>query len=164
MSAGSFRPLRLPSELVEIPFIGWIINGLFSQGPITIALIIVVVVFQVMLFRSRWGLRTRAVGEHPRAVETVGVDVIKLRYRNVIIAGAIAALGGAFLSLEATNSFQDGMTRGVGFIGLAAMIIGRWSPLGAVGAALLFASTTVIGRAVRFAPPEGNRFEAGQAF
>ena len=139
-----------------IPFIGWIINGLLNQGPITIALIVIVVVFQVLLFRSRWGLRTRAVGEHPRAAETVGVDVIGLRYRNVIVAGAIAALGGAFLSLEATNSFQDGMTRGAGFIGLAAMIVGRWSPLGAVGAALLFASTTVMGRAVRFAAPEGE--------
>jgi len=156
LSAGSFKPWRPPSELVDIPFIGWILNGLLNQGPITIALIVVVVVFQVMLFKSRWGLRTRAVGEHPRAAETVGVDVIKLRYRNVILAGAIAALGGAFLSLEATNSFQDGMTRGAGFIGLAAMIIGRWSPLGALGAALLFASTTVIGRAVRFTPPEGD--------
>ncbi|MFV2065197.1 MAG: ABC transporter permease, partial [Chloroflexota bacterium] len=80
----------------------------------------------------------------------------RTRYRNVILAGALAGLGGAFLSLEATNSFQDGMTRGAGFIGLAAMILGRWSPLGALGAALLFSSTTVIGRAVRFAPPEGE--------
>jgi ABC-type uncharacterized transport system permease subunit len=155
-SAGSFRPYRPPTELAEIPLVGWLINGILNQGPITLSLIVIVIVFQVLLFRSRWGLRTRAVGEHPRAAETVGVDVIKMRYRNVIIAGGIAALGGAFLSLEATNSFQDGMTRGAGFIGLAAMIVGRWSPLGAFGAALLFSSTTVIGRAVRFAPPEGE--------
>jgi ABC-type uncharacterized transport system permease subunit len=155
-SAGSFRPFRPPSELVEIPLVGWAINGVLNQGPITMTLIVVVIVMQVLLFRSRWGLRTRAVGEHPRAAETVGVSVIRLRYRNVIIAGGIAALGGAFLSLEATNSFQDGMTRGAGFIGLAAMIVGRWSPLGAFGAALLFSSTTVIGRAVRFAAPEGE--------
>ena len=122
----------------------------------TISLIVIVIVFQILLFRSRWGLRTRAVGEHPRAAETVGIDVIRLRYRNVIAAGAVASLGGAFLSLEATNSFQDGMTRGAGFIGLAAMIVGRWSPLGAIGAALLFSSTTVMGRAVRFAAPEGE--------
>lgn len=161
--AGSFRPWRPPAELVDLPFVGWILNGILNQGPIAITLIIVVIVFQVLLFRSRWGLRTRAVGEHPRAAETVGVDVIKLRYRNVIAAGAIAALGGAFLSLEATSSFQDGMTRGAGFIGLAAMIIGRWTPLGAFGAALLFASTTVIGRAVRFNPPAGElgHFMAG---
>ena len=155
-SAGSFRPYRPPAELGDIPLVGWLLDGVLSQGPITLSLIVIVIVFQVMLFRSRWGLRTRAVGEHPRAAETVGVDVIGLRYRNVIIAGAIAALGGAYLSLEATNSFQDGMTRGAGFIGLAAMIVGRWSPLGAFGAALLFSSTTVIGRAVRFAPPEGE--------
>jgi ABC-type uncharacterized transport system permease subunit len=155
-SAGSFRPYRPPTELAEIPVVGWLLNGILNQGPITLSLIVLVIVFQVLLFRSRWGLRTRAVGEHPRAAETVGVDVIKARYRNVIIAGGIAALGGAFLSLEATNSFQDGMTRGAGFIGLAAMIVGRWSPLGAFGAALLFSSTTVIGRAVRFAPPEGE--------
>jgi general nucleoside transport system permease protein len=156
VSAGSFRSLRPPSELVDLPLVGWIFNGILNQGPITITLIVIVVVFQVLLFRSRWGLRTRAVGEHPRAAETVGVDVIRVRYRNVILAGAIAALGGAYLSLEATNSFQDGMTRGAGFIGLAAMIVGRWSPLGAFGAALLFSSTTVIGRAVRFSPPEGD--------
>ena len=155
-SAGSFRPFRPPTELAEIPLVGWLINGVLNQGPITISLLIIVVVFQLLLFRSRWGLRTRAVGEHPRAAETVGVDVIRTRYRNVILAGGLAGLGGAFLSLEATNSFQDGMTRGAGFIGLAAMIVGRWSPLGALGAALLFSSTTVIGRAVRFTPPEGE--------
>lgn len=155
-SAGSFRSYRPPDELAEIPLVGWLLNGILNQGPITLALIILVVTFQVWLFRSRWGLRTRAVGEHPRAAETVGVDVIRLRYRNVIVAGAIAALGGAFLSLEGTNSFQAEMTRGAGFIGLAAMIVGRWTPLGAFGAALLFSSTTVIGRAVRFSPPEGE--------
>ena len=70
------------------------------QGPITMSLIVIVVVFQILLFRSRWGLRTRAVGEHPRAAETVGIDVIRLRYRNVILGGVLAGLGGAFLSME----------------------------------------------------------------
>ena len=88
---------------------------------------------QVWLFRSRWGLRTRAVGEHPRAAETVGIDVIRLRYKNVIIGGIFAGLAGAWLSIEATNSFQIGMTTGRGFIALAAMIMGRWTPLGALG-------------------------------
>ena len=97
------------------------------------------IVFQILLFRSRWGLRSRAVGEHPRAAETVGIDVIRLRYRNVMLGGVFAGLGGAFLSMEATASFQPGMTVGKGFIGLAAMIVGRWTPLGAFGAALLFA-------------------------
>jgi simple sugar transport system permease protein len=155
-SAGAFRAFRPPAELADLPLVGWLIDGVLNQGPITLSLIVLVVVFQVLLFRSRWGLRSRAVGEHPRAAETVGIDVIHVRYRNVILGGAIAGLGGAYLSLEATNQFQDGITRGAGFIGLAAMIIGRWTPLGAFGAALLFASTTVIGRAVRFAPPEGD--------
>ena len=97
-----------------------------------------VVVLQILLFRSRWGLRTRAVGEHPKAAETVGIDVIRLRYRNVLLGGALAGLGGAFLSLELSNSFQAGGTAGRGFIALAAVIVGRWTPIGAFGAALLF--------------------------
>ena len=93
---------------------------------------------QVLLFRSRWGLRTRAVGEHPKAAETVGIDVIRLRYRNVILGGVFAGLAGAYLTLEASGSFQNGMTNGRGFIALAAVIFGRWTPIGAFGAALLF--------------------------
>ena len=97
-----------------------------------------VIGLQVLLFRSRWGLRTRAVGEHPKAADTVGIDVIRTRYRSVILGGVFAGLAGAYLTLEQFNSFQDNMTGGVGFIGLAAMIFGRWTPLGAYGAALLF--------------------------
>ena len=72
------------------------------QGPITISLLVIVVAFQIALFRTRWGLRSRAVGEHPRAAETVGIDVIRLRYRNVMLGGVLAGLGGAFLSMEQT--------------------------------------------------------------
>ena len=115
-----------------------------------------VIAFQVFLFRSRWGLRTRSVGEHPRAAETVGIDVIRLRYRNVLIGGVLAAMGGAFLSMEVSASFQAGMTAGRGFIGLAAMIVGRWSPLGAFGAALLFASSVGVSQSIRIAPPSGE--------
>ena len=71
------------------------------------SVIVIVVVMQVILFRSRWGLRTRSVGEHPKAAETVGIDVIRLRYRNIVLSGLLAGLGGAYLSLEATSSFQD---------------------------------------------------------
>ena len=78
------------------------------------------IVLQVLLFRSRWGLRTRAVGEHPKAADTVGIDVFRLRYRNVILGGIFAGLAGAYLTLEATSSFQNGMTAGRGFIALAA--------------------------------------------
>lgn len=154
--AGAFTQFRPPKELIEIPFVGWIFDMFLSQGPIGMSLLVVVIVSQVFLFRSRWGLRTRAVGEHPRAAETVGIDVVRLRYRNVILGGALAALGGAFLSLEVTGSFTQGMTAGRGFIGLAAMIIGRWSPLGALGAAFLFASSAAIGQSIGISPPPGE--------
>jgi general nucleoside transport system permease protein len=154
--AGAFTQFRPPRELIEIPFIGWIFDMFLSQGPIGMSLLVLVIVAQVFLFRSRWGLRTRAVGEHPRAAETVGIDVIRLRYRNVLLGGVLAALGGAFLSLEATGSFTQGMTAGRGFIGLAAMIIGRWSPVGALGAALLFASSAAIGQSIGISPPPGE--------
>lgn len=154
--AGAFRALTTPEGLRDIPIVGWLFATLLAQGPLTITLLILVVVFQIFLFRSRWGLRTRSVGEHPRAAETVGIDVIRLRYRNVIAAGGIAAMGGAFLSMEATASFQQNMTAGRGFIGLAAMIVGRWSPLGAFGAALLFASTQGLGQSIKIVPPAGQ--------
>ena len=101
-------------------------------------MIVLVIGLQVWLFRSRWGLRTRAVGEHPEAAETVGIDVIRLRYRNVILGGVFAGLGGRLPDPRAAGSFQNGMTIGRGFIALAAMIFGRWTPIGAFGAALLF--------------------------
>jgi ABC-type uncharacterized transport system permease subunit len=154
--AGSFSPLTTPEGIRDVPILGWLVATLLAQGPLTITLLILVVVLQIFLFRSRWGLRTRAVGEHPRAAETVGIDVIRLRYRNVIAAGGVAAMGGAFLSMEATASFQQNMTAGRGFIGLAAMIVGRWSPLGAFGAALLFASTQGLGQSIKIVPPTGQ--------
>ena len=153
--AGAFTPLTLPTEITNLPLVGWAIAAVFNQGPIAVSTVFIVIAMQILLFRSRWGLRTRAVGEHPRAAETVGIDVVRLRYRNVIASGAIAALGGAYLSMEVTNSFQEGMTNGRGFIGLAAMIVGRWTPLGALGAALLFASSTSISQSIAFDPPNG---------
>jgi ABC-type uncharacterized transport system permease subunit len=156
VGAGSFTQLSIPPEIAGLPLIGWLINALLGQGPIGITTIGLVVFLQVMLFRSRWGLRTRAAGEHPRAAETVGIDVIWLRYRNVVLSGALAALGGAWLSMEQTNSFQPAMTAGRGFIGLAAMIVGRWTPIGAFGAALLFASATALSSAIVIAPPSGD--------
>ena len=108
-SAGQFRQWNPPAELTTLPFVGWIFNTLFHQGPLTISLLVIVVVFQIVLFRTRWGLRTRAVGEHPRAAETVGINVIRLRYRNVLVGGILAGLGGAYLSLEGTSVFQNDM-------------------------------------------------------
>jgi general nucleoside transport system permease protein len=154
--AGAFGDWTPPEFLTSLPVIGWLFTTLFAQGPLTISLLFVVIGFQIFLFRSRWGLRSRAVGEHPRAAETVGIDVIRLRYRNVLAGGVLAGLGGAFLSMEATASFQQGMTAGRGFIGLAAMIVGRWTPLGAFGAALLFASSVGISQSIKIAPPPGQ--------
>ncbi len=154
-SAGQFTRLQLPDFITDLPVIGWLIGALFSQGPIGLSLLVSVVLLQVLLFRSRWGLRTRAVGEHPEAAETVGVDVIGMRYRNVIMGGLFAGLAGAYLTIEFGNSFQGEMTNGRGFIALAALIFGRWTPIGAFGAALLFTASEGIQRAVRFGPPEG---------
>ncbi len=154
--AGNFTALQIPDNIASLPFVGWLISAIFNQGPIAITAIFMVFVLQVLIFRTKWGLRTRAVGEHPRAAETVGISVVRLRYRNVIAAGGIAALGGAYLSMELNNSFQDNMTQGRGYIGLAAMIVGRWSPLGAFGAALLFSSSQAVSRAITFAAPDND--------
>jgi simple sugar transport system permease protein len=155
-SAGQLQRIRLPSAITELPVIGWLFNALLGVGPIGLTLLISVIVLQVLLFRSRWGLRTRAVGEHPKAAETVGIDVIAMRYRNVIIGGVFAGLAGAYLTIEFGNAFQGEMTNGRGFIALAALIFGRWTPVGAFGAALLFTVASGLERSIRFAPPEGD--------
>jgi general nucleoside transport system permease protein len=91
------------------------------------------------LFRTRWGLRVRAVGEHPRAADTVGINVLRTRYRSVVLGGAVAGIGGTWFTLDATGGFNENMTAGKGFIALAALIFGRWHPVGAFVAALVFA-------------------------
>ena len=156
VGAGEFSAFVVPTQVANLPLVGWLLNAVLGQGPIGMAMIVLVIVLQIMLFRSRWGLRTRAVGEHPRAAETVGIDVIRLRYRNVVMSGALAALGGAWLTMEHGSSFSPNMTAGRGFIGLAAMIVGRWTPLGALGAALLFASATGFSTSLQISPPSGD--------
>ena len=133
-AGGTFAPIEIP-VLAKIPVIGPIF---FAQSIIVYLMYVVVIVIHVALFKSKWGLRTRSVGEHPTAAESVGIDVNKVRFRNVLIAGAVAGLGGAFFTLGAVGSFSKEMTAGKGFIALAALIFGRWSPLGAVAAALIF--------------------------
>ncbi len=156
LGAGIFAPYAPPSALVDLPAVGWIVKALFAQGPIAMSVIFLAIFLQIMLFRSRWGLRTRAVGEHPKAAETVGIDVIRLRYRNVILGGVFAGLGGAYLTLEQSGSFQNGMTSGRGFIALAAVIFGRWTPLGAFGAALLFTASDALRVAIGLNRPTGQ--------
>jgi ABC-type uncharacterized transport system permease subunit len=143
-------------DLIDLPLVGWVFKMFLQQGPITMSVIVLAVVMQILLFRSRWGLRTRAVGEHPKAAETVGIDVIAMRYRNVILGGLFAGLAGAWFTLESGSTFQSGMTNGRGFIALAALIFGRWMPLGAFGAALLFAATSSLGLSIRVLPPPGQ--------
>jgi ABC-type uncharacterized transport system permease subunit len=155
-SAGTFSSFDPPEELTELPVIGWLLEMFLAQGPIGMSVIVLVIVLQILLFRSRWGLRTRAVGEHPKAADTVGINVIRLRYRNVIIGGVFAGLAGAYLTLEATGTFQNNMTAGRGFIALAAVIFGRWTPIGAFGGALLFMASEAIGVAIRLRPPPGD--------
>jgi simple sugar transport system permease protein len=121
--------------LSEVPVVG---KMLFFHQPLVYAMAALVLIVHVVLFYTRWGLRMRAVGEHPQAADTVGISVFAVRYRNVIAGGMIAGLGGAWFSLETVGNFEDLMTNGKGFIALAAMIFGRWTPLGALGGALLF--------------------------
>ncbi|HEV2452118.1 MAG TPA: ABC transporter permease [Streptosporangiaceae bacterium] len=132
-----FTPVKIPL-LASIPIIGPILFDANIFLYITYALIIVI---QVGLFSSRWGLRVRAVGEHPTAADTVGIKVLWNRYRNVILGGMVAGIGGAYLTVGDVGFFSTGMSSGFGYIGLAAMIFGRWRPLGAVAAALLFGFT-----------------------
>jgi len=127
---------NLPIPLLsDIPIIGPV---LFDQNALVYLMYAIVIVFQIMLFKSRWGLRVRAVGEHPMAADTVGIKVNRTRVRNTILGGAIAGLGGAFFTVASGLAFSKEMTAGKGYIALAAMILGRWNPKGALLAALLF--------------------------
>jgi simple sugar transport system permease protein len=131
---GRFQPIQIPL-LSDIPVIGPV---LFSNNVIVYLMFLIVALLYVGLFHTRWGLRTRAVGEHPRAADTVGIRVLFTRYRNVVLAGVIAGIGGAYFTLGSVGRFDENMTAGRGFIGLAAMIFGRWNPVGAFLAALVF--------------------------
>jgi simple sugar transport system permease protein len=127
--------------LSSIPLLGPVF---FSAGPIALITLLVVLAVHFGLFSTRWGLRTRAVGEYPSAADTAGISVERLRIVNVTMAGALAGCAGAYLSMEATSSFERGMTAGRGFLALAIMIFGAWRPLRAFAAALFFGFTSAL--------------------
>jgi simple sugar transport system permease protein len=128
------EPISIP-VLSHIPVLGPI---LFDGTPYLYFTLIVMVIFTFMLFRTRWGLRLRASGEKPSAAGTVGIDVIRIRYRSLFLAGILAGIAGSYLSLSTAGSFQMQMSAGKGFIALAAVIFGAWNPVYAFGAALVF--------------------------
>ena len=129
-----FRPVRIPF-LSDIPVIG---PMFFQQNIFVYGAFIMVCVATYYLFHTRSGLRARAVGEHPQAADTLGINVYRTRYINVTVAGMVAGFGGAWFTLGSVGRFDEGMTHGLGYIGLAAMIVGRWHPFGALMAALVF--------------------------
>jgi len=135
LGAPSVFPTWQVPVLSEIPVIGQIF---FRHQPMVYTMLVLVPALHILIFYTRWGLRTRAVGEHPHAADTLGINVFKIRYTNVIASGLIAGFAGAWFSLETVGNFNDVMTGGKGFIALAAMIFGKWNPLGAFGGALLF--------------------------
>ena len=133
-SPSTYLPIKVPL-LGDIPIIGPVF---FDSTLFLYITYIAIAAVQVGLFQTRWGLRVRAVGEHPTAADTVGISVLATRYRNVILGGLLAGIGGAYLTIGSVGSFGKDMSSGKGYIALAAMIFGRWTPLGGVGAALLF--------------------------
>lgn len=143
---GKLQPISL-GPLADLPLVGPV---LFNNPPITYLTLLLVALIHYMLFFTRWGLRTRAVGEHPSAADTVGISVKRMRYTNVILGGAIAGLAGAYLTLEAVGSFERAMTNGRGFVALAVLIFGKWTPIGAWGAALLFGFATALQTQLQF--------------
>jgi len=117
----------------------WHIPGIGGEiSPLIVIMFVCIILSQIIIFRTKYGLRLRACGENPYAADSLGVSVLKVRYSGVLISGALGGLGGAFLSLEHARVFVEGMTTGRGFIALAAMIFGRWTPIGSFGACFLF--------------------------
>jgi len=131
---------------LTLPLLGDVrgLGQILEQQPIALAAIVLVVLTQWALFHTVWGLRTRAVGEYPLAAAAAGIDVIRVRYASVIVGGLLAGLAGAYLTLESVPSFEPLMTSGRGFIALAAMIFGGWTPLGAWAASLMFGAAQAL--------------------
>lgn len=133
-ASSRFGGLPIP-VLAEIPIIGPVI---FGQGLMVYAMFAAVALVWWILFRTRWGLRIRAVGEHPEAADTVGINVHRVRLQSVLFGSVLAGIGGAYFTLDSAGQFTRDMSAGKGFIALAALLVGRYHPVGALGAALVF--------------------------
>jgi simple sugar transport system permease protein len=133
-NSGTFPVITIPG-LSKIPVLGPV---LFENTLIVFLTMLLVVVLHIVLFYTPWGLRTRAVGEHPKAADTLGINVYLMRYINVIMGGMIAGIGGSYFTIGSVGRFDEMMTAGKGFIGLAAMIFGKWTPFGAFASSLIF--------------------------
>ena len=161
VSTGRTTPeIGLPG-LSEIPVVG---DQLFTAKPIYFAMFVIVAGSAVVLFRTRFGLRVRSVGENPHAAETLGIDVIRVRYTAVVVGGLIAGLAGAWFSLESQAGFEDNMTNGAGFIALAALIFGKWRPGTAFLGALLFGFARALGSRLQILGVEVSGFEIPSEF
>jgi ABC-type uncharacterized transport system permease subunit len=132
---GSAIPALSIPGLWQVPVLGPIV---FNQSPIIYTLIILLVATHIIMYFTKWGLRIRAVGEHPKAADTLGINVFGIRYSSVLISGAIAGLAGSYMSIGAAGRFNEGMTAGKGYLGLAAMIFGNYNPAGAFLGSLIF--------------------------
>ncbi len=134
---------RIPIPLLaNIPIIGPV---MFNQNIFVYAMYILLAALQIALFSTRWGLRMRSVGEHPKAADTLGINVFRTRYMAILLSGAMAGIAGAYFTLGSVGRFDEVMTSGKGFIGLAAMIFGNWTPVGSLFAGLLFGFADTLG-------------------
>ena len=156
----STSPIEIPL-LTDIPFVG---EELFANKPLFYAMFAIVILTWFVLFKTPWGLRVRSSGENPHAAETVGINVIKIRYQAVILGGLIAGVGGVWFSMESQGGFQDNMTNGAGFIALAALIFGRWHPFGAFAGAMLFGFTRALGARFQILQVEVGDFSIPSEF
>ncbi len=150
----SFHPLNIPG-LSNIPFFG---TAFFQHSALTYIAFAAIPMVSYVVFKTNIGLKLRAVGEHPRAADTVGINVVKVRYLASMVSCMFGAVGGAYLSMSQLNFFTENMTAGRGFIALAAVVFGKWSPWGVLGAALLFGA----GNAVSYLLQASNTQISGQ--
>jgi simple sugar transport system permease protein len=150
MSLPGFKPIAIPL-LSKIPVIG---SVFFNQDLLVYIMYLMIALLYFILFHTPWGLNIRAVGEYPRAADTAGVSVYKVRYASVITSGALAGMGGCYLVLSQIFLFSEHMSAGKGFIALAAIILGRWNPVGGFFACLLFGSCDALQLRLQFSHPQ----------